>query len=38
VLAGTVDPTLYGELVRYGAVVPWSAGSPAHPQDATVVP
>lgn len=38
VLAGTVEPTLYGELVRYGAVVPWSAGRPAHPQDATVVP
>jgi carbonyl reductase 1 len=38
VLAATTDPAFHGELVRYGAVVRWGAGSPVHPQDATVLP
>lgn len=37
-LAGTVDPAFYGELIRFGAVVPWGAGSPAHAQDSAVRP
>lgn len=38
VLARPADPAYHGELVRFGAVVPWSAGSPTHPQDTTVLP
>ncbi len=36
VLADRVDPALYGELVRFGTVVPWPAGSPQHDQDSMV--
>jgi carbonyl reductase 1 len=33
VLSGRVDPAVYGELVRFGTVVPWHSGSPVHEQD-----
>ena len=33
VLSDQVDPATYGELVRFGAVVPWTDGSPDHVQD-----
>ncbi|WP_028938454.1 SDR family NAD(P)-dependent oxidoreductase [Pseudonocardia spinosispora] len=36
ILADTVDPATYGELVRFGEVLPWSAQSPSVPR--TIVP
>ncbi|GAA1205750.1 SDR family NAD(P)-dependent oxidoreductase [Pseudonocardia alaniniphila] len=33
VLADHVDPTRYGELVRFGRVLPWHSGTPARDQD-----
>jgi hypothetical protein len=33
VLADHVDPATYGELVRFGKVVPWPGGRPDHDQD-----
>lgn len=33
-----LDPAMYGELVRFGEVVPWRSGDPAHPQDAALIP
>lgn len=36
VLADRTDPALYGELIRFGAVVPWHAGTPEHDQDRLV--
>ena len=38
VLANHIDPTKYGELIRAGAVVPWTAGTPDHAQDRQVIP
>jgi NAD(P)-dependent dehydrogenase (short-subunit alcohol dehydrogenase family) len=37
-LAERTDPALYGQLVRFGAVVPWHAGTPVHEQDRTLIP
>ncbi|WP_433298344.1 SDR family NAD(P)-dependent oxidoreductase [Pseudonocardia sp. CA-142604] len=33
VLADHVDPTHYGELVRFGRVLPWHSGTPSREQD-----
>jgi NAD(P)-dependent dehydrogenase (short-subunit alcohol dehydrogenase family) len=33
VLSERADPALYGELVRFGRVVPWHDGTPLHDQD-----
>ncbi|MFF0139355.1 SDR family NAD(P)-dependent oxidoreductase [Streptomyces sp. NPDC005227] len=38
VLADQVDPTLYGELVRFGEVLPWHDGAPLVEQDRMVRP
>ncbi|MGW9213246.1 SDR family NAD(P)-dependent oxidoreductase [Embleya sp. NPDC055664] len=38
VFAEHVDPTLYGELVRFGQVLPWHDGTPPVEQDAMLVP
>src|SRR6202040_1975078 len=38
VLASRVDPAAYGELVRFGRVVPWPSGTPSHEQDQTLIP
>ncbi|SNX88579.1 short subunit dehydrogenase [Streptomyces sp. TLI_55] len=38
VFAEHVDPELYGELVRFGKVLPWSDGTPPAEQDAMLVP
>jgi carbonyl reductase 1 len=32
-----LDPSTYGELVRFGKVVPWHSGSPEHPLDARLI-
>ena len=32
-LADRLDPATYGELVRFGHVVPWYSGTPSHSQD-----
>jgi NAD(P)-dependent dehydrogenase (short-subunit alcohol dehydrogenase family) len=37
VLASRVDPADYGELVRFGRVVPWRSGTPAHEQDQMLI-
>ncbi|WAL65581.1 SDR family NAD(P)-dependent oxidoreductase [Amycolatopsis cynarae] len=36
VLAGEVDPKHYGELVRFGQVLPWTGGAPSEYQDELV--
>ena len=33
VLADRLDPATYGELVRFGQVLPWHSGTPSHSQD-----
>ena len=33
VLADRLDPATYGELVRFGQVLPWHSGTPSHGQD-----
>ena len=33
VLADRLDPVTYGELVRFGQVLPWHSGAPSHSQD-----
>jgi carbonyl reductase 1 len=33
VLADRLDPATYGELVRFGQVLPWPSGTPSHSQD-----
>ncbi|HEY4420582.1 MAG TPA: hypothetical protein VGN22_13745 [Pseudonocardia sp.] len=33
VLADHVDPGAYGELVRFGQVLPWHTGTPTRDQD-----
>jgi NAD(P)-dependent dehydrogenase (short-subunit alcohol dehydrogenase family) len=38
VLAGDVDPTHYGELVRFGKAVPWHDGAPLVEQDLLIRP
>ncbi|MEU8790816.1 SDR family NAD(P)-dependent oxidoreductase [Streptomyces sp. NPDC048643] len=38
VLAERVDPSLYGELVRFGKVLPWHDGAPLVEQDRMVRP
>ncbi|MFD3309583.1 SDR family NAD(P)-dependent oxidoreductase [Streptomyces sp. NPDC058694] len=38
VFAEHVDPALYGELVRFGKVVPWHDGTPPVEQDGMLVP
>jgi carbonyl reductase 1 len=38
VLASRVDPAAYGELARFGRVVPWPSGTPSHEQDRTLIP
>jgi NAD(P)-dependent dehydrogenase (short-subunit alcohol dehydrogenase family) len=38
VFAEHVDPALYGELVRFGKVLPWHDGTPPVEQDAMLVP
>ncbi|MGW2715220.1 carbonyl reductase, partial [Streptomyces sp. NPDC001356] len=38
VLAEHVDPALYGELVRFGTVLPWHDGTPLVQQDRMLTP
>ncbi|MET9911044.1 SDR family NAD(P)-dependent oxidoreductase [Streptomyces sp. NPDC006476] len=38
VFAEHVDPALYGELVRFGKVLPWHDGTPPMEQDGMLVP
>ncbi|MFD8424970.1 SDR family NAD(P)-dependent oxidoreductase [Streptomyces sp. NPDC059668] len=38
VFAEHVDPTLHGELVRFGKVLPWHGGTPPAEQDGMLVP
>ncbi|MER5642440.1 SDR family NAD(P)-dependent oxidoreductase [Kitasatospora sp. NPDC002227] len=38
VLAGSVDPGQYGELVQFGKVLPWHGGAPLTEQDALLTP
>jgi carbonyl reductase 1 len=33
VLADRPDPAIYGELVRFGQVLPWHSGTPSPSQD-----
>jgi hypothetical protein len=35
---GTVDPALYGELVRFGKALPWHDGTPLVEQDRLLTP
>ncbi|MGH3878324.1 MAG: SDR family oxidoreductase, partial [Actinophytocola sp.] len=36
-IVNDLDPATYGELVRFGQVLPWRGGSPHHPQDAGLI-
>ncbi|WP_329445498.1 SDR family NAD(P)-dependent oxidoreductase [Streptomyces canus] len=38
VFAEHVDPTLYGELVRFGKALPWHGGTPPREQDRMLTP
>jgi NAD(P)-dependent dehydrogenase (short-subunit alcohol dehydrogenase family) len=38
VLTEGTDPDLYGELVRFGKVVPWQCGTPPTEQDQLLTP
>ena len=38
VLSARVDPAMYSELVRFGAVLPWRGGTPSRVQEALVRP
>jgi carbonyl reductase 1 len=38
VLSDRFDPTFYGELVRFGSVLPWHAGTPLRYQDRLLTP
>ncbi|SDJ44867.1 SDR family NAD(P)-dependent oxidoreductase [Nonomuraea jiangxiensis] len=38
VLAEDVDPVLYGELIRFGKVVPWHGGTPPTEQERVIIP
>ncbi|MCP2168242.1 SDR family NAD(P)-dependent oxidoreductase [Goodfellowiella coeruleoviolacea] len=38
ILADRVDPASYGELVRFGQVLPWHGGTPARYQDDLLIP
>jgi NAD(P)-dependent dehydrogenase (short-subunit alcohol dehydrogenase family) len=37
-VSSDVDPQEYGELIRFGEVVPWHAGTPTAEQDALLIP
>jgi NAD(P)-dependent dehydrogenase (short-subunit alcohol dehydrogenase family) len=34
---GALDPTTYGELIRFGKVLPWHAGDPARYRDLSLI-